>query len=238
MTIKKATNLILTKLKTSKNIWEILLYHKIALLESESRRIKLKKESITDPLTKLYNRRMVDTRLNELINEYNRDWTEFSILLLDIDFFKNINDTFWHDMWDQVLIWISNILKNELRTSDIIARWWGEEFLVILKRSKHKIALKKAENLKKIIKSTLIKYLINSDNKWKFCLHTDKCSNEKECQNQNAMCFPKEITCSIWVATIKNINWESESKNHIIKRADSALYIAKENWRNKVCSWN
>jgi len=238
ISIQKATNIILKKLKVSKNIWEILLYHKVALTESKSRNYNLKKDSLTDPLTKLYNRRLVDSKLDELINEFERTWQFFSIFIIDIDFFKNINDTFWHDMWDEVLKWISKILKENLRKSDIASRWWWEEFLVILKWTTHEIALQKAEWIRKEIEKSLIHSIMNSSNLDKFCLNKKWCKSIEKCQQNNLMCFPRQITCSIWVATINNNNnWESESKSHIMKRADSALYYAKETWRNKVCSW-
>ncbi len=237
ISIQKATNIILNKLKTSKNIWEILLYHKVALTESKSRNYKLKKDSLTDPLTKLSNRRFVDTKIDDLINEFERTWRKFSLFIIDIDYFKNVNDTFWHDMWDEVLLWISEILKTNLRAGDIASRWWGEEFLVIMKWTSHDLALQKAEFIRKEIQKKLITYLMNNDNLNKFCLNKKWCKSRDKCQQNNLMCFPREITCSIWVATINNNNWESESKSHIIKRADSALYIAKESWRNMVYSW-
>ncbi len=237
ISIQEATNIILTKLKTSKNVWDVLLYHKVALAESKARNYSLKKDSITDPLTKLYNRRIVDTKLDELINEYNRSGSKFSLFILDIDFFKKVNDTFWHDMWDEVLIWISEILKKSLRNNDIVARWWWEEFIVILKWTNHEIALRKAESIRENIEKKLIHYIMNNDNLEKFCRHKNWCKHKNECRNKKLMCFPQKITCSIWVSTITEQSWETETKNHIIKRADSALYNAKEKWRNIVCSW-
>jgi len=237
ISIQKATNIILKQLKVSKNIWEILLYHKVALAETKNRNYNLKKDSLTDPLTKLYNRRLVDSKLDELINEFERTWQFFSIFIIDIDFFKNINDTFWHDMWDEVLKWISDILKKNLRTSDIASRWWGEEFLVILKWTNHEVALQKAESIRKEIEKELIHSIMNNTNLDKFCLNKKWCKSIDKCQQNNLMCFPRQITCSIWVSTIKKNAWKSESKNCLIKRADSALYIAKRNWRNMVYSW-
>jgi diguanylate cyclase (GGDEF)-like protein len=223
-------------LKTSQNIWEILLYHKVALAESKSRNYNLKKETLTDPLTKLYNRRLVDTKLDELIYDFNRTWNKFSIFIIDIDFFKKINDTFWHDMWDEVLKWISTLLKANLRNTDIAARWWWEEFMIILKWINHKLAIQKAESIRKRIEETLIHSIMNNSNLNKFCLNDKWCKLRKECQQKNLMCFPRKITCSIWVSTINKKDWKTESKSHLIKRADSALYIAKENWRNMVYS--
>jgi len=238
LTIKNASNKILRKLKKSSNMWELALYQKVKIAELEARSYKLQKESLTDPLTKLANRRLVDKKLDELIENFNRNPNIFSIFILDIDFFKKINDAFWHDVWDITLKWLADILNNELRIEDTVSRRWWEEFLIILKWSNHNIALQKAENIRKIIESELIKCIKETQNLNKFYPHTDSCVHEKKCHNNNLECFPSKITCSIWVATIQSNNWEVESKCHLIKRADSALYIAKENWRNMVYSWS
>lgn len=237
LTVKEASDKILKQLKNSKNIWELALYQKIKIAELEARSYKLQKESLTDPLTKLANRRLVDSKLDELINNFSRNPQEFSIFILDIDFFKKINDTFWHDVWDIALKWLANILNNEVRAADTVARWWWEEFLIILKWTTHNIALEKAEQIRKKIETELIKFIKNNDNIDRFCPNTEWCSLRINCQRNNLQCFPSRITCSIWVSTIKKENWEVETKSHLIKRADSALYIAKENWRNMVYSW-
>ncbi len=90
------------------------------------------KTSITDPLTGLWNRKMSDEMLDRVSDESKRYNKNYSIILLDIDFFKKINDKFGHQAGDQVLIEFSKIVEENTRRSDMVFRWGGEEFLVIL----------------------------------------------------------------------------------------------------------
>jgi len=85
-----------------------------------------------DSLTKLYNRQKLNEELSKEILRENRYQHNLSILMFDIDNFKNINDTYGHDVGDVVLIDLSNILKNSIRATDYAARWGGEEFMVLL----------------------------------------------------------------------------------------------------------
>ncbi|MBF0100805.1 MAG: diguanylate cyclase [Desulfobacterales bacterium] len=85
-----------------------------------------------DPLTRLSNRRDIIDRFNQEINRLSRNKNLLSILLCDIDHFKNINDTYGHDCGDYVLVTIANIIRSMSRTQDHVARWGGEEFLLIL----------------------------------------------------------------------------------------------------------
>lgn len=87
--------------------------------------------SITDTLTKLYNRRYLDTRMHEAIDLFRRYETPFSLVLMDVDNFKNINDTHGHAKGDTVLQKIAEILSDHSRSNDIVGRWGGEEFLII-----------------------------------------------------------------------------------------------------------
>lgn len=99
----------------------------------ESKNIKLQHESLTDPLTGTGNRRMINQAIEAEIGRYYRhEMQAFSVLLLDIDFFKKINDTFGHPFGDQVLKYLCIKVKALLRVSDLLARWGGEEFVVLL----------------------------------------------------------------------------------------------------------
>lgn len=97
----------------------------------EEQNLLLKEQSITDPLTQLYNRLKLDEDVAHEINRAQRSKSEFSIILLDIDHFKEVNDTYGHLTGDQALKEFSNLLKDNLRASDILGRWGGEEFLII-----------------------------------------------------------------------------------------------------------
>jgi len=85
-----------------------------------------------DHLTKLYNRRYFMERLEEMMNLLTRGRLNFSIMIVDIDNFKHVNDTYGHNVGDQVLIEFASFLEKETRDSDIVARYGGEEFIVLL----------------------------------------------------------------------------------------------------------
>lgn len=91
----------------------------------------LHKLSITDYLTKLYNRRKIDEILLSEINSAKRYHTPLSIIILDVDYFKQINDQYGHLVGDKVLVDLALFLKREVRDTDLIGRWGGEEFIII-----------------------------------------------------------------------------------------------------------
>ncbi|MCT7630909.1 diguanylate cyclase [Aliarcobacter butzleri] len=113
---------------------------------------ELLKLSITDNLTKLYNRVKLDKSLQEEMNRSLRYNTNFSIILLDIDYFKKVNDNFGHQVGDEVLIESAQVLSKNIRNVDILGRWGGEEFLVICPETKIEDAIKVASHIKEAIK--------------------------------------------------------------------------------------
>jgi len=96
------------------------------------RTIKLELMSITDELTTLYNRKHYNDKIYELISLYKRYNTKFSIMMYDIDNFKNINDTYGHYIGDKVLIDMSKLVKSFLRKTDLLFRVGGEEFIILI----------------------------------------------------------------------------------------------------------
>ncbi|MFY9110158.1 diguanylate cyclase, partial [Aliarcobacter butzleri] len=108
--------------------------------------------SITDNLTKLYNRVKLDKSLQEEMNRSLRYNTNFSIILLDIDYFKKVNDNFGHQIGDEVLIESAQVLSKNIRNVDILGRWGGEEFLVICPETKIEDAIKVASHINAAIK--------------------------------------------------------------------------------------
>jgi len=108
---------------------------------------QLQELSNTDALTKLYNRRKIDEFLNETKNK------KFSLILLDIDHFKEINDIHGHLIGDKVLIEFAKLLKSNVNKNDIIGRWGGEEFLIICKNTTENKATIIAQRLKEIIEN-------------------------------------------------------------------------------------
>lgn len=155
--------------------------------------------SSTDQLTSLANRRKLEEDLEQKLKEANRG-NFFSIVMLDIDRFKNINDTYGHEIGDHVLIHTANLMQSVVRESDMLGRWGGEEFLLILPQTNLEGALVMAEALR----SKIYHY-----------------------QFEN---YPQRVTMSLGVATYH----VSDTPNSILRRADHALYRAKNDGRNKV----
>lgn len=113
------------------------------IMEEEIRRL-----SITDPLTQSYNRLKLDEALLKELNQAKIASSTFTILILDIDYFKRINDSYGHQVGDQVLIEIVSILNKNVRESDVVGRWGGEEFLIILPNASLEDGLLKAEKIR------------------------------------------------------------------------------------------
>lgn len=107
----------------------------IDLTEKKELEKKLYEASITDYLTGLYNRRFMIETLHKEKEFADRYKIPFTILILDIDFFKLINDLYGHDTGDRVLVEVARVLKTRLRASDLSCRWGGEEFLVLLRNT-------------------------------------------------------------------------------------------------------
>ena len=108
----------------------------------------LKKESIFDPLTNCYNKKESEFLLERFFKEFLRYATPLSVLMLDIDHFKKVNDTYGHLAGDYVLKEVANVIKSTIRQSDICGRFGGEEFLIILPNTKLSGAMKLAERLR------------------------------------------------------------------------------------------
>lgn len=92
----------------------------------------LKRSATTDPLTKLYNRRLLMPFVQREIERSKREGLPFSLLFIDVDRFKNVNDTWGHDAGDEVLKRIADILRSAIRKVDFICRWGGDEFVIVL----------------------------------------------------------------------------------------------------------
>ena len=122
-----------------------------AISEDITDKKRIEELSITDKLTGLYNRMKLDQIMQEKIERFKRYKIPFSIIILDIDDFKKVNDTFGHDIGDKVLKTIANIMQKNLRKTDIVGRWGGEEFLIICENTDINQAQIVAENLRKII---------------------------------------------------------------------------------------
>ncbi|QOP46560.1 sensor domain-containing diguanylate cyclase [Sulfurimonas paralvinellae] len=127
----------------------------IYFYNDEKRRAKIFQDATHDALTGLYNRHAVNYFFKQKIDESKRYHKPLSIIFCDIDFFKKINDTYGHDIGDYVLKGIAAILQNHLRSSDISARWGGEEFIIFLPETSLEEAVAIAQKLRKIIEASL-----------------------------------------------------------------------------------
>ena len=175
-----------------------------SIIESKYTLEQLHQQNIKDPLTKLYNRRYLDHVLPQLIALAKRRDSNLGFLMIDMDYFKKVNDTYGHDAGDKILQTLSRIIINSIRESDIAVRFGGEEFVIILPDINSK------EDLIKIAE----KIRINVE-KTKF--HTGKEYIYKTI-SIGASLFPEN--CST--------GWEC------IKYADLALYKAKNLGRNQT----
>ncbi|MDC0664034.1 GGDEF domain-containing protein [Marinobacter sp. SS21] len=111
-----------------------------------------------DALTGLANRREGHARLNDEYERYLRNRREFSTLLMDIDLFKSVNDNFGHQAGDRIILLVANTLKAECRRVDTLARWGGEEFLVLLPETSNAVAVKIANRIRESIASQSIEF--------------------------------------------------------------------------------
>lgn len=155
--------------------------------------------SITDKLTQSYNRLKLDETMDEQFELSKKNATPFSIIILDIDHFKLVNDTYGHQVGDHVLIELVAILNKNVRSDDVVGRWGGEEFLIILPNTNLDGGFRLAEKLRSQVE-------------------------------KNPFTVAGQVTISLGVsAYLDDLTPES-----IVSRADTALYQAKENGRNRV----
>ncbi|MBI5605350.1 MAG: GGDEF domain-containing protein [Deltaproteobacteria bacterium] len=167
----------------------------------------LEYESITDPLIGIYNRRYLDRRLAEEYARAQRHALPLSILLLDIDFFKRINDVHGHQAGDAVLNYLGRLILTAVRASDIVARYGGEEILIITPHTTTVAAAELAERLRQYVESHEL-------------VLTGETGQQKI-----------RITVSIGVASP---TLDMNDCQCLVEGADRALYQAKEEGRNRI----
>jgi diguanylate cyclase (GGDEF)-like protein/PAS domain S-box-containing protein len=158
----------------------------------------------TDELTGLLNRRALIEELEDEVRRTKRYKSDLSLIICDIDYFKEVNDNFGHDTGDRVLQNVSALIKESLRNTDIIGRYGGDEFLSILPETSMGRAKEIADRIRLAVK-------------------------EFELQMEGNK--PIRTTVSLGVA---EFNADKEDINGLIKRADNALYMAKGRGRNRV----
>lgn len=115
--------------------------------------VQLERDANTDPLTLLYNRRALDERLVQETARTRRQGLPLTVMLIDLDHFKRVNDEYGHNVGDRVLRGVSRCLSDHARKMDVVGRWGGEEFLVILPGTPVLEALETAERLRAVIEA-------------------------------------------------------------------------------------
>ncbi len=161
-----------------------------------------------DGLTQLHNRRHFDKKIQEELTRHTRYGLDLTLLMIDIDHFKQINDHYGHQAGDRVLCDVANILHKTIRSTDYCARYGGEEFTVILPHTNEHQAFKLAERLREKIACAVSHY-----------------------QDQEI-----HITISAGLSTFSSD--APISQDELLKGADAAMYLAKNNGRNMVCTFD
>jgi diguanylate cyclase (GGDEF)-like protein len=163
-----------------------------------------------DPLTGLYSRHMLRQFIEREISHVLRNGQPLSLAILDIDHFKDVNDQFGHDVGDQVLKQLAELFKKSCRSTDLAARYGGEEFIAVLPNTSQNASLIWAERMRERVEASL---------------HRPD---------------DKTVTISIGVATLlvatdaSNETSVQAASDRLFKKADEALYEAKNNGRNRV----
>ena len=163
------------------------------------KQIQLENKSTHDKLTGVYNREYFETHYKLIINDYTKEGNLVFLSILDIDFFKKVNDTYGHDVGDKVLKQFVKIIQKSSRKDDLLIRWGGEEFLLLIK-------VKSIDNGKKVLE------------------------NIRNAISEASFDSIEHITCSIGSTNY----YKNEKIEDCFKRADDALYEAKNNGRNQV----
>lgn len=166
----------------------------------------LKQQALTDNLTGLFNYRHFSLALDQEMERSQRTGNTTGLIMVDLDFFKKVNDTYGHETGNQVLIHTAKLLKDAIRKLDVPCRYGGEEFAIILPSTDHLTTTQVANRLRKLIEDRPLQ--IGDDT-----LH---------------------LTASLGADVYSRLH--TETQEGFIKRVDRLLYQAKHNGRNQVCS--
>jgi len=145
------TDTVVSGIYDEENNFRELLAISRDITEKVKIRRDIKKLSETDKLTQLYNRVKLDYTLENVLFEAKNNAAMFGLIMIDIDHFKQVNDCFGHLAGDAVLVELATLFKTSIRSTDLIGRWGGEEFLVILPDTDEIGAMKLAETLRRVV---------------------------------------------------------------------------------------
>jgi len=169
---------------------------------------KLMALASVDDLTQLYNRRYFFERFNQEVERAMRYQRPLSCIILDIDFFKQVNDSYGHLAGDQVLIDIASILKNNCRQSDLAGRYGGEELIILLPETEASGAMIIAERIREMI---------------------------EEHQTLDGKGVVIAVTVSMGIASLTGSELKNlDKRERIVQYADDALLLAKKKGRNRI----
>lgn len=177
----------------------------LSILTESKTREEMRMLSLTDEVTGLFNQRKLIEDLELYIGRSQHDQSGFSLLFVDIDYFKNVNDQFGHVVGSQLLIDMAAVLKNQLRSSDLVYRYGGDEFIVLLPRTPVEETKKIALRISEAVKSADFK-ILETDKTYKLSLSIGLAQ------------FPQDAT----------------SVKGIIDFADKMMYLSKKSGRGKV----
>ncbi len=182
------------------------------VLELESRlktaRDKMHELAMRDELTGLSNRRAFYEHAQSMLDHAVREVTPLSMLMIDIDHFKSVNDQYGHLIGDQVLKAVAHTIENQLRSYDCAGRWGGEEFIVALPTTKVSDAARIAERLRQAVSSLTFSHLQDQIN--------------------------DSLRIEISVGVVGIMNCESISLDNLVIQADEMLYQSKREGRNRI----
>jgi diguanylate cyclase (GGDEF)-like protein len=185
--------------------FSVIGYQMAATLKHFQRFSSIKNMAIYDTLTNVHNRRYFEERIGAETQESFFSGTALSLVMVDIDHFKKVNDTFGHTEGDKVLCKIASLLKNSVRKGDTVARYGGEEFILILPGAKLEVTSMIAERIRRLVETTLF----------------------------DVGHAQIHLTISLGISNLPA--HRATSKEELIKMADHALYNAKRGGRNRVC---
>lgn len=177
------------------------------VIESQILMDKLLDTSLRDAMTGLYNRRFLEEFIDKVMSQALREKETYSILMLDVDFFKMVNDTYGHDIGDKVIVEIGKLVRSSIRESDLGIRYGGEEFVIMLHNADEAGTLKVAQAI--------------HDNFGELVFDVGNGETLQKTMSIGVSKFPTDGD-TIWKA---------------IKYADTALYVAKTTGRNKIVEY-
>ena len=177
------------------------------VIESRILTEKLRDTSLKDAMTGLYNRRFLEEFIDTFVKQAERREESYAVLMLDIDFFKKVNDTYGHDVGDTVIEQLGKVIRESVRESDLAIRYGGEEFVILLQNATKEGAMRVAQLINENFAA--LSFDVGAEEPLRKTLSIGICT------------FPKDAN-TIWKC---------------IKLADTALYVAKTTGRNKIVEY-